>query len=61
MYYCTGSTRCGSCWGGLVGEPYRIVSLESDSSENEVEGTEVCMGLSNDFSHHVWCMNYGDS
>ena len=51
MYYCTGSTRCGSWWGGLVGEPYRMVSLESDSSENEVEGTEVRMGLSNDFPH----------
>ena len=61
MYCCTGSTRCSSWWGGLFGESYRIVSLESDSSENEVEGTGVRMGLSNDFPHHVWCMNNGDS
>ena len=38
-----------------------MVSLERDSSENDVEGTEVRMGLSNDFPHHMWCMNNGDS
>ena len=61
MYCCTGRSRCGSWCSGLVGEPYRMVSLERDSSENEVEGTEVRIGMSNDFPHHVWCINNGDS
>ena len=47
-------------WSGLVGETYGMVSLQSESSENEVEGMEVCMGLANDFPHHVWCINHGD-
>ena len=61
VYYCTGRIRCGSWCSGLVGEPYRMVSLERDSSENDVEGTEVCMGLPNDFPCHVWCIIYWDS
>ena len=51
---------CGRWWSDRVGEPYRMVALESKSSENEVEGIELCMGLSNNFPHHVWCMNLWD-
>ena len=37
-----------------------MVSLESKSSEKEVDGILVCIGLPNDISNHVWCINHGD-
>ena len=45
---------------GIVGEPYGVVSLESESSEKEVDGILVCIGLPNDISNHVWCIHHGD-
>ena len=44
MHCCTGSTRCDSWCSGLVGEQYWMVSLESDSDEKEVEGTDEKIG-----------------
>ena len=48
-------------WGsGIVGEPYGVVTFESECSEKDVDGMFVCMGTPNDIPTQALSIKYED-